>query len=49
MIAHMDSVAQDLDMLVNQMSRFAQSLCTSQGTLGQLINNPASTTISTAP
>jgi phospholipid/cholesterol/gamma-HCH transport system substrate-binding protein len=40
MISHFDSVAQDLDMLVNQMSVFAQRLNTSQGTVGQLVNNP---------
>ena len=40
MIKHVDSVVQDMDMLVNQMRQFAQSLNTSQGTVGQLVNNP---------
>ena len=40
MISHVNSVVQDLDTLVNQMTKFAQSLNNSQGTVGQLVNNP---------
>jgi phospholipid/cholesterol/gamma-HCH transport system substrate-binding protein len=40
MLTHVDSVVQDMDMLVNQMKQFAHSLNTSQGTVGQLVNNP---------
>jgi phospholipid/cholesterol/gamma-HCH transport system substrate-binding protein len=40
LVSHVNSVVVDLDGMVTQMTRFAQSLNNSQGTVGQLVNNP---------
>ena len=40
LVQHLDHTMQDLDTLVGQMSKFGEAINSSQGTLGQLINNP---------